>query len=296
MNKGRLFSLVLVGLTILVLMMVGAIGGSDTAPGGSALSPSATCLCWAKAVGDDAACGRDVTLATSATPAVPPAVVTGYAARISASSAEVSGTLTSMGSASTVTVSVIWGTTQGGPYMDETPGVVQTAAVAFHFELLGLASGTTFYYQARAVGDGTTYGEERSFTTVSSGGGAPVVEGLAADSGRRGEVLTVTITGSNLKGATAVSLGAGITIKEFRAVSDTEMTVRLTIGSEAELGSRDFTVATPLGTAMSAGGFTVNEAASWARLWTYLAVALGAVVGLGLLATLAIRLRRRPAP
>ena len=78
-------------------------------------------------------------------------------------------------------------------------------------------------------------------------------------------------------------------------MSDTEMTVRLTIGSEAELGARDFTVTTPLGTASSPGGFTVNEAASWVHLWIYLAVALGCVVALGMVATLAVWLRRRPA-
>ena len=151
--------------------------------------------------------------------------------------------------------------------------------MGFHFELSGLASGTTFYYQAKAEGDGTAYGAEQSFTTASSGGGPPVIEGLVTRSGRRGEALTVTITGSNLKEVTAVSFGAGVAVKEFRAVSDTEMTVRLTIGSEAELGPRDFTVTTPLGTATSEGGFTVNEAASWAHLWIYLAVVVGCVVG-----------------
>ena len=295
MCKRRLLARVLVALIMLVLIMVEATGSSGAALGGSgALSPSTACCCWAQEMTDDTACGGDRAFATSATPTVPPAVVTGYADRITASSAQVSGTLTSLGSASSVTVSVIWGTAQGGPYTEETSGVVQTATVAFHFELSGLASGATFYYQAKAEGDGTAYGEELSFTTGSPGGGAPVVEGLAADSGRRGETLTVTITGSNLKEATAVSFGAGITIKEFRAVSDTEMTVRLIIGSEAELGDRDFTVTTPMGTATSPGGFTVNKAASWAHLWVYLAVALGGVVGLGMVATLAIRLRRRP--
>lgn len=294
MNKGRLFALVLVALTMVALMLA-IISRSGTVLGGyGGSSPSTACCCWAQEVRDHTACGGYRAFATSVAPTVPPAVATGYADRITASSAQVSGTLTSLGSASSVTVSVIWGTTQGGPYTNETSGVVQAATVAFHFELSGLASGTTFYYQAKAEGDGTAYGEEQSFTTASSGGRPPVIEGLAADSGRRGEALTVTITGSNLKEATAVSFGAGINIKEFRAVSDTEMTVRLTIGSEAELGARDFTVATPLGTATSPGGFTVNEAASWVHLWIYLAVALGGVVGLGTAATLAIRLRRRP--
>ena len=295
MNKGRLFPLVLVALIMLVLMAV-VIGGSGTVLGGyGGPSPSTACCCWAQEVRDDTACGGGRAFVTSVAPPVPPAVATGYADRITASSAQVNGRLTSLGSASSVTVSFVWGNAQGGPYTDETSGVVQTATVAFQFELSGLASGTTFYYQAKAEGDGTAYGEEQSFTTASPGGGAPVIEGLAADSGRRGEALTVTITGSNLKAATAVSFGAGITIKEFRAVSDTEMTVRLIIGSEAELGARDFTVTTPLGTATSPGGFTVNEGASWSHLWIYLAVALAGVVGLGVVAALAIRLRRRPA-
>ncbi len=287
--------LVLVALTILALMLA-IIAGSGTALGGSGgPSHSAACRCWAKGVRDDIASGSGRAFATSVAPTVPPAVATGYADRITATSAQVNGRLTSLGSASSVTVSFVWGTAQGGPYTDETSGVVQTASVAFQFELSGLASGTTFYYQAKAEGDGTAYGEEQSFTTGSPGGGVPVVEGLAADSGRRGEALTVTITGFNLKGATAVSFGAGVTIKEFRAVSDTEMMVKITIGREAELGARDFTVTTPLGTATSPGGFTVNEAASWAHLWIYLAVALGCVVGLGVVAMLAIRQRRRPA-
>ena len=84
------------------------------------------------------------------------------------------------------------------------------------------------------MGDGTSYGVEMSFTTSgTAAGGIPVIGSLVADHGQPGDELTVTITGSNLAGATAVAFGEGITVSEFRVVSDTEITAKIAIGSEA---------------------------------------------------------------
>ena len=159
-----------------------------------------------------------MTFTTSATPTTPPVVATGDAKSVTASTARLSGDLTSLGTASSATVSFVWGTTQGGPYTNGTAGAAQTAAGAFRFDLSGLASGTTFYYQAKAVGSGISHGAEESFTTIASTGGLPSIGSLVADNGRQGEELTVTITGSNLTGA------------------------KVSIGSGAEAGDRDVTV------------------------------------------------------
>lgn len=136
-----------------------------------------------KAVGDDTAYGGDMTFVTSATPTARPSVITGGATSVTDNSARLSGDLTSTGTARSVTVSFLWRTAASGPYTNETVGETLTAAGAFHFDLDGLAPGTTFYYQARAVGDGTTYGEEKSFTTTSNGPGILPDDPTPADDG-----------------------------------------------------------------------------------------------------------------
>ncbi len=262
----------------------------------SGLAAGATYHYRAKAVGDDTAYGRDMTFTTSATPTSPPVVVTEDADSITANSARLNGSLTSLGTAGSATVSFVWGTSKGGPYPNETTGAVQTAGGAFRFDLSGLAPSTTFYYQARAVGDGTSYGAEESFTTgaAAASPGAPSIGGVVANNGRRGDDITVTISGANLSGATAVSFGAGITINDLRVVSDTEITVKLSITSGAEAGKRDVTVATPAGTATSLGGFTVTGGGGRVHLWVYLVAAAGGVAVLGVIASVAIWVLRRP--
>ena len=128
---------------------------------------------------------------------------------------------------------------------------------------------------------------------VVTPGGAPVIGSLVADHGQPGDELTVTITGSSLAGATAVAFGEGIAVSEFRVVSDTEVTAKIAIDSDATTGKRDVTVTTPSGTGASPGGFTVNDTGSRVHLWVYLVAVAGGLVGLGLLASLGVWLRRR---
>ena len=99
-----------------------------------------------------------------------PVVATGGAVSVTQSSAQLVGELQSLGGAGSVAVSFVWGTRPGGPYTNATAAVTRNAAGSFQADLTGLAPGTVFYYQARAVGDSTVYGAEKSFTTASSAG------------------------------------------------------------------------------------------------------------------------------
>jgi hypothetical protein len=128
----------------------------------SGLTPDATYHFRAKAVGDGIVWGEDMTFTT---PNRAPLVTTNDASSITTDSAWLNGNLTSLGTAGSVTVSFEWGTTSGGPYPNKTIGQVMTGAEPFSFDLGSLTPGITYYYQAKAVGNGTSYGAESSFPT-----------------------------------------------------------------------------------------------------------------------------------
>lgn len=69
--------------------------------------------------------------------------------------------------------------------------------------------------------------------------------------------MNVTITGSNLNGATSVSFGSGITVNSFIVNGDTQITVNITIDGYATVGLRDVLVTTLGGTYTKSGAFTV---------------------------------------
>ena len=98
---------------------------------------------------------------------IPPSVTTDNATPVTTNSAALNGTLTALGTATTVNVSFQWGTTQGGPYPNSTPPQARTATGAFQAILTGLSPLTTYYYKAKADGGihGTNYGDEMSFRT-----------------------------------------------------------------------------------------------------------------------------------
>ena len=107
-----------------------------------------------------------VLLATflSHTTTAPPLVSTNDATRITANSATLNGDLTALGSTPNVDVSFQWGT-RSKHYSNKTTAVARTDTGTFSSNITGLTSNTTYYYRAKAVGDGTGSGSEMSFST-----------------------------------------------------------------------------------------------------------------------------------
>ncbi|MBZ5496659.1 MAG: IPT/TIG domain-containing protein [Acidobacteriia bacterium] len=125
-----------------------------------------------------------------------------------------------------------------------------TAANVTSFSDTGLGTNTNYYYRVEATGAAadSAYSNEVSATTLSS---PPTITGMAPSSGRAGTV--VTITGTNLNGATTVkfntSAAAGFTV-----VSPARITATVPAGAT----SGRISVTTPVGTGASSAVFTVS--------------------------------------
>jgi hypothetical protein len=94
----------------------------------------------------------------------PPSVETSDAIGITDNAATLNGNLTDLGTASSVSASFEWGASSGS-YSHETTVQVKTSTGVFRWDLIGLAADTTYYFRAKAVGDGTTYGSEKNLKT-----------------------------------------------------------------------------------------------------------------------------------
>lgn len=80
----------------------------------------------------------------------------------------------------------------------------------------------------------------------------PVISSVSPNQLSRAEKGTAIIRGSNLLGASLVSLGDGVTIEGFRVVSSVEIDVSFLVNTNASAGKRDITVTTPGGTTLAA--------------------------------------------
>jgi hypothetical protein len=131
----------------------------------SGLTPGTTYYFRAKAVGvGDPVYGPEKSFTT---PAIPPSVATGDASSVDTVSAILNGDLVSPGTAGNVTVSFEWDTTPGS-YAHTTADQERTNTGAFSAYLGGLTPGTTYYFRAKADGDGgPVYGPEKGFTTLT---------------------------------------------------------------------------------------------------------------------------------
>jgi hypothetical protein len=198
-----------------------------TAPGAfsagiTGLTDNTTYHFRAKAVGDGGAYGEDKTFTTPSAALL--LVTTGGATSVTTTSATLNGTLTSLGAADNVTVSFIWGTTAGGPYPNVTDNQTLTNTGAFSADLSGLASGTAYYYKAKAVGADTVYGNEVSLTTSTT---PPTVTTSAATSlaatsatlnGNLTALGTATSVSVSFEWGTSTSYGTETTAQSATAI------------------------------------------------------------------------------
>jgi len=98
---------------------------------------------------------------------------------------------------------------------------------------------------------------ESMFSMMLAQAQVPAVTSVAPASGNRNQTLDVTITGTNLSGATTVSFGSGISINSITVDNSTQVTVNISISATAKTSPRDVSVTTSKGTATLAGAFTV---------------------------------------
>jgi hypothetical protein len=130
----------------------------------TSLNQSSTYYYRAKAVGDGTGYGVEKSFTTLTLPTV----TTSEASNIGIDTARLSGSLDDLGTATSVNVSFEWGVTPGGPYANETTPETVNVIGTYSFDLPSLTENTTYYFRAKAVGLGTSYGGEKSFTTLTS--------------------------------------------------------------------------------------------------------------------------------
>jgi hypothetical protein len=170
------------------------------------LSPGTTYHFMAKAGGDGTAHGDDMAFTTEG--GIPPAVTTDGTTDVGAHSATLNGTLTSLGTASSVQIYFRWGLTTS--YENETDAQIVVGNGPFSANITGLSPGTTYHFMAKAGGDGTTYGDDMVFTTE---GGIPpaVTTDAAANVGARSATINGDLTSLGTASSVQVFFQWGLT-------------------------------------------------------------------------------------
>jgi rhodanese-related sulfurtransferase len=168
-------------------------------------------------------------------PVVPPAVTTGTASNVAATTARVGGSLTATGNAASVTVSFEYGTTTG--YGSTAAGMPATftanTAGAFTANLGSLAPGTLYHFRAKAVGAATAYGGDAIFTTTAA---VVVPPPVYYDGGGGGYVAppqpNVTVTGLVASGTLIVDSAGAVQDAVDLKTADGYVTITIAKGAQ----------------------------------------------------------------
>ncbi len=96
----------------------------------------------------------------------PPTVTTNNAINVTSNSATLTGNLTSMGTATAVIVFFEYGENISDGNISTTEAEVMTGIGPFSASIANLSSGTTYYFRANAVGDGTANGTDMGLKTL----------------------------------------------------------------------------------------------------------------------------------
>jgi hypothetical protein len=102
--------------------------------------------------------GQEMSFATSD---ISPQVTTVGASSLTGGKARLTGNLDSLGSSTSCAVSFQYGTISEFYTRDTIPQTLN-AAGGFSADITGIVQGVTYYFRAKAVGESTSYGEERA--------------------------------------------------------------------------------------------------------------------------------------
>jgi hypothetical protein len=103
---------------------------------------------------------------------------------------------------------------------------------------------------------GGSFTLQNGFTVIQA---PPTITSISPSQGNQGTTFTVIVSGSNLYGATSVSLGHGVTVQSFSNLSPTQLSVSVKIDAKAVTGMRDVSVITPGGSSTLSNSFIIKQ-------------------------------------
>jgi len=162
---------------------------------------------------------------------------------VTQTTAAVSGNVTSAGTSSISARGFVYGTSANPTTADSTvTAALGTGTGAFSATLTNLTAGTEYHVRAYATsGVGTSYGSDMTFTTLAASA-APTITGISPSSGPEAGGTSVTITGTNFTGATAVKFG------DSNATYSVNSATQIIAVAPAGTGTVHVTVTAPGGT------------------------------------------------
>ena len=196
---------------------------------------------------------------TAVTPAVAPTVTTSTSASITSTTATLGGNATNDGGAAITERGVVYSltATNSNPILNGT-GVLKATTSGttgvFTVPVSTLSAASGYSYKAYATNSvGTSYSPVSTFTTLPL---PPTVTGVSPSSGPTTGGTVATITGTNLTGATGVTIG-GTAVTSFYVNNATTITAVIPAGT---VGAKSVVVTTSGGANSANSLYTYNTA------------------------------------